>query len=77
MLWYDTCCVIRSYCGIHGASYKRIIIVEDGTWLASDVGNESALSNANRLSEQFRVADKAVPFRPRKQRRLFAENNVW
>jgi len=32
------------------ASYKRIILCVDGTWLASDVGNKSAPSNVARIA---------------------------
>jgi uncharacterized protein (DUF2235 family) len=32
------------------ASYKRIIICSDGTWLASDVGDNSSPSNVAKLA---------------------------
>lgn len=32
------------------ASYKRIILCADGTWLASDIGNKSVPSNVAKLA---------------------------
>ncbi|PON19961.1 hypothetical protein TGAM01_v211174, partial [Trichoderma gamsii] len=35
---------------LNWASYKRIILCADGTWLASDVGDKSAPSNVAKLA---------------------------